>query len=66
MKHQRGVTPLNLLLLLLILVLAATAALKAQDVYQAHYRFACYENQMMLDKALWKINAENRREMWDV
>jgi hypothetical protein len=66
MKPQRGVTPLNLLLLLLILALAAMAAIKAQDAYQAHYRFACYENQMALDKALWQINAENRREVWDV
>ncbi len=66
MKRSRGVSTVDLLLLLAIAVLAVITARAASQAYQAHFRFACYENQKALNNALWKIDGENKREIWEV
>jgi len=63
---KRGFTIVDILLWLIILILIGQAATRLDDVYQAYYRFDCYENHQSLDKLLWKINFEQQREIWDV
>lgn len=66
MMKQRGFTIIDILLWLIILILIGQAATRLDDVYQAHYRFSCYENHITLDRLLWNINFEQQREIWDV
>lgn len=66
MMKQRGLTTIDILLLTLVLILLVYTAFSLQKAYQAHYRFDCYENQIQFEDVLWKINLENKREIWSV
>ena len=66
MNRQRGFSVLDVAFLLVIIVLLFVVGLRAADAYQAHFRFDCYDNQKALDAALWDVNSQNRREIWEV